>query len=242
MTSRFVAYFRVSTSRQGSSGLGLEAQQEAVQRHIREHSGELAGQFVEIESGARNDRPQLWAAIDLCRREKASLVIAKLDRLARNVHFIAGLMDSGVDFVAVDAPHANRLMLHLLAAFAEHEREQISLRTREALAAAKSRGVVLGSFAKILAERNKTEADGFARSVWPTLVELENRGYTGLRVMADQLNAMGLRTSSGHTWRPMSVSRVRRRAAKIAAEEGLLPAPPTGEERTTPYICCAVAA
>src|ERR1700686_4598530 len=119
MSSGFVAYYRVSTERQGRSGLGLDAQREAVVRHVTGHNGELIADFCEIESGKRSDRPQLAAAIGAAKKAKATLIIAKLDRLARNVHFISGLMESGVDFVAADNPHANRLMVHLLAAFAE---------------------------------------------------------------------------------------------------------------------------
>ena len=119
MSSRFVAYYRVSTDRQGRSGLGLEAQRDAVMRHVASHDGELIADFCEIESGKRSDRPQLAAAIAAAKKAKATLIIAKLDRLARNVHFISGLMESCVDFVAADNPHANKLMVHLLAAFAE---------------------------------------------------------------------------------------------------------------------------
>src|ERR1700730_15129692 len=137
MSSGFVAYYRVSTERQGRSGLGLDAQREAVVRHVTGHKGELIADFC--ESGKRSDRPQLAAAIGAAKKAKATLIIAKLDRLARNVHFISGLMESGVDFA-----HANKLMVHLLAAFAEHEREQISQRTKDALAAAKVRGIRLG--------------------------------------------------------------------------------------------------
>src|ERR671917_1097190 len=148
MTSRppgpFVAYFRVSTDKQGARGLGMDAQRSAVARHLAGHPGALLAEFVEVESGRRTDRPELLAALTLCRQKKAMLVIAKLDRLARNVHFISGLMESGVEFVAVDMPHANRLTLHILAAVAEHEREMISQRTKAALAAAKARGKRLG--------------------------------------------------------------------------------------------------
>lgn len=136
----FVAYYRVSTARQGQSGLGLDAQRSAVAGFVAGR-GELAAEFTEVESGRKNDRPQLIAALDLCRRRKAVLVIAKLDRLARNVAFVARLMESGAEFVAVDNPHATKLLVHLLAAFAEHERDQISARTVAALAAAKARGV-----------------------------------------------------------------------------------------------------
>lgn len=139
----FTACHRASTARQGQSGLGLDAQRTAVVGFIAGR-GNLLAEFTEVESGRKNDRPQLSAALDLCRRKRAVLVIAKLDRLARNVAFVARLMESGVEFVAVDNSHANKLMLHMLAAFAEHERDQISARTVAALAAAKARGVRLG--------------------------------------------------------------------------------------------------
>jgi DNA invertase Pin-like site-specific DNA recombinase len=138
----FVAYYRVSTERQGASGLGLEAQRAAVARFAG--SASLLAEFTEVESGKRHtSRPQLLAAIELCQQQKATLVIAKLDRLARNAHFIAGLLEAGVEFVAADMPQANRLTIHVLAAIAEHEREAISQRTRSALQAAKARGWVI---------------------------------------------------------------------------------------------------
>jgi DNA invertase Pin-like site-specific DNA recombinase len=143
---KFVAYFRVSTDRQGKSGLGLDAQREAVMNYLNGGRWTLVAEFTEVESGKRDDnRPQLAAAIAACKRQKARLVIAKLDRLSRNLAFIAALMESGVEFVAVDNPHMNKLTIHILAAVAEHEREMISERTRAALQAAKARGKVLGN-------------------------------------------------------------------------------------------------
>ncbi len=137
------SYYRVSTERQGQSGLGLDAQRSAVAAYAV--GKELSGEFVEVESGRKDNRPHLSAALALCRRKRAVLVIAKLDRLARSVAFISNLMESGVEFVAVDMPQANRLTLHILAAVAEHEREMISQRTRAALSAAKMRGTRLGN-------------------------------------------------------------------------------------------------
>ena len=137
---KFVAYYRVSTERQGQSGLGLEVQENAVLEYLNGGGWKLVGRFVEVESGKRNDRPELAKALAACRRLGATLVIAKLDRLARNVAFVANLMESGVEFVAYDFPQANRLTIHILAAVAEHEREMISQRTKAALAAAKARG------------------------------------------------------------------------------------------------------
>jgi DNA invertase Pin-like site-specific DNA recombinase len=137
---KFVAYFRVSTDRQGKSGLGLEAQRKSVLDFLDGGRWSLVAEFTEVESGKRSDRPQLAKSLDVCRRQKAKLVIAKLDRLSRNLAFIATLMESGVEFVAVDNPHANKLTVHILAAVAQHEREMISERTKAALSAARARG------------------------------------------------------------------------------------------------------
>src|SRR5437764_2513710 len=145
---KFIAYYRVSTDRQGRSGLGLDAQREAVLRHLADHAGELIGEFCEVESGRRSDRPQLAAAIAAAKKARATLIIAKLDRLARNVHFVSGLMESGVDFVAADMPHANKTMIQIHAVMSEWERDAISKRTKDALAAAKARGVNLGKAGK----------------------------------------------------------------------------------------------
>jgi DNA invertase Pin-like site-specific DNA recombinase len=142
---QIISYLRVSTAKQGASGLGLEAQRAAVAAYVSAGSHTLVTEYVEVESGTKAARPQLAAALTSCRLHRATLVIAKLDRLARNVAFIANLMDGAVEFVACDMPHANRLTLHLLAAIAEHEREMISQRTRAALQAAKARGVRLGN-------------------------------------------------------------------------------------------------
>jgi DNA invertase Pin-like site-specific DNA recombinase len=212
MSSRFVAYYRVSTDRQGRSGLGLEAQRDAVMRHVANHNGELVADFCEIESGKRSDRPQLAAAIAVAKKAKATLIIAKLDRLARNVHFISGLMESGVDFVAADNPHANKLMVHLLAAFAEHEREQISQRTKDALAAAKTRGMRLGrNGADRLAPAYRAEAVKRARQLAPLLAELQGAGMSA-RQMAGELTARGIATPNGARWHAQSVLRMINRA------------------------------
>ncbi|GGH15129.1 hypothetical protein GCM10007036_14910 [Alsobacter metallidurans] len=129
-SGRFVAYFRVSTQEQGRSGLGLDAQRDAVIRHLNGGDWTLDAEFVEIESGKRSDRPKLVYAIKLCRKTKATLVIAKLDRLWHDCHFISGLMKAGVDFIAVDNPNANPFHIHVLAAVAEHERAMNSARTK----------------------------------------------------------------------------------------------------------------
>ena len=141
---RFISYLRVSTDKQGEHGHGINAQRQAIRNYISAQGGDLLEEYVEVESGKRNDRPELHKAISRCQVSRATLIIAKLDRLSRNVAFIANLMDAGIDFVACDNPFANRLTIHILAAIAEHEREMISRRTREALAAAKANGKVLG--------------------------------------------------------------------------------------------------
>jgi DNA invertase Pin-like site-specific DNA recombinase len=220
MSSGFVAYYRVSTERQGRSGLGLDAQREAVVRHVTGHNGELIADFCEIESGKRSDRPQLAAAIGAAKKAKATLIIAKLDRLARNVHFISGLMESGVDFVAADNPHANKLMVHLLAAFAEHEREQISQRTKDALAAAKVRGIRLGrNGADRLAPAYRAEAAERARKLAPLLAELKGAGMSA-RQMAAELTARGILTPTGARWHAQTVLRVLGRAGSIRGIDG----------------------
>jgi DNA invertase Pin-like site-specific DNA recombinase len=205
---QFVAYYRVSTDRQGRSGLGLDAQREAVLRHLAAHAGELVAEFCEVESGRRSNRPQLAAAIAAAKKAKATLMIAKLDRLARNVHFISGLMESGVDFVAADNPHANKLMVHMLAAFAEHEREMIADRTKAALQAAKARGIRLGSNATDrLAPAYRAAAMERARELAPLLAELKGAGMSARR-MAVELTARGVPTPNGAKWHGQTVGRM----------------------------------
>ena len=207
----YIAYYRVSTGRQGQSGLGLEAQRLAVHHHLNSGAGTLIGEYTEVESGRRSDRPELRAALTACKRSGATLIIAKLDRLARNVAFIANLMESGVEFVAVDNPHASKLMLHMLAAFAEHEREQISLRTKAALAAAKARGRVLGRNGALLAAQRQIEASEFAKSLAATIDELRSRGIQTVRTIRDELNRLGVPSASGGIWHIPTVHRLLRR-------------------------------
>ena len=217
----FIAYLRVSTIRQGESGLGLEAQAAAISRHVG--NGTLLQTFTEVESGKRCNRPQLAAALELAKRTGSTLVVAKLDRLARDVQFIAGLMNSGVDFVACDQPFATRLTLHILAAVAEDEARRISERTKAALGAAKARGVVLGGFrGRALdasqqsrgREAQTTAAIARATGLSPLLDELRAIGATTLQALADGLNARGYRTARGGSW---SAAQVRREVVRIAA-------------------------
>lgn len=205
-----VAYYRVSTDRQGKSGLGLEAQAEAVQNYVLANGYNLSGAFTEIESGRKNNRPQLLNALEECKRLKAILIIAKLDRLGRNVAFIAKLMENKVQFVAVDNPHATDLVLHITAAFAQFEREQISKRVKEALAAAKRRGVVLGkNGTEILSQQNKQAAQAFANRLKPTIEELRADGFTTERAICAELNARAIPTPrEGGKWHKSSVHRL----------------------------------
>lgn len=212
---KFVSYVRVSTAEQGQSGLGLEAQGQAVSEYVSRMSCDLIAQFVEVESGSRNDRPQLKAAIDLCKRQKATLIIAKLDRLARNVAFISTLMESGISFLAADNPHANKLMIHMLAAFAEHERDQIRARTKAALAAAKARGVVLGRYGReVLSKRNKLQAGEQARQLAPVLTELRSNSLT-FSEMARIMNERCIPTARGRRWHAATVHRLFHRVSAI---------------------------
>ena len=219
---RFISYLRVSTARQGASGLGLEAQREAVGGYLNGGNWTLVQEVVEVESGKRNDRPQIAEALRRCRLHKATLVIAKLDRLARNVHFISSLMESGVDFVACDFPEANRLTVHILAAVAEHEALMISARTKAALSAAKSRGAKLGGqrgapdrMARIGAKG--ATASALARQgaavkrhadLMPLIESLRSAGITTLRGIADGLNRASISAPRGGTWTPTQVSRI----------------------------------
>jgi DNA invertase Pin-like site-specific DNA recombinase len=215
---KFVSYLRVSTARQGASGLGLEAQRAAVAGFLNGGEWTLVQEIVEIESGKRNDRPSLAAALRLCRKHRATLVIAKLDRLARNVAFISNLMESGVEFVAVDMPQANRFVVHILAAVAEQEAEAISKRTKAALAAAKARGTKLGGL-RVSAERfaeigagarqaRTVKAQALRTSILPTIAEIQATGATTLRQIAAELNAREVSTPRGGEWSAVQVQRV----------------------------------
>lgn len=212
---RWIAYYRVSTTKQQASGLGQEAQVEAVTRFIASRSGEIIASFTETESGKKaNNRPELMEALDLCRTKGATLVIAKLDRLARNVHFISGLMESNVLFVAADQPTKDRFMLHLQAAFAEEEARRISQRTREALAAAKRRGVDIGATGRILARRYKVLALKRARFLRPVFDELRRADIRTPVDITQALNHKGVPTPSGlGRWHRVTVHRVLRRLA-----------------------------
>jgi len=161
MEGKFISYIRVSTTSQQQSGLGLEAQRQAILNHLNGGNWRLVKEYVEVESGRKNDRPELLKALEHCKRIKATLIISRLDRLSRSVSFLANLMESGVDFIALDAPYANKFMLHVLSAVAQHEAEVTSQRTKDALAAAKARGVKLGNphgFSRVKRNTDPTKA------------------------------------------------------------------------------------
>jgi DNA invertase Pin-like site-specific DNA recombinase len=218
-TGKFISYLRVSTQRQGKSGLGLEAQRQAVTDYLNGGRWKLVQEVIEVESGKRKDRPELLRALALCRVHGAKLLIAKLDRLARNVAFIANLMEAGVEFEAVDLPQANKLTLHVMAALAEHEAAAISARTKAALAAAKARGTQLGGYrweidrvarkgnrasAKVRAEH----ASKRAQDLLPMIEAIKAEGNTTLRQIAAVLNERGITTARGAEWRAVQVSRL----------------------------------
>ena len=224
----FITYLRVSTDRQGKSGLGLEAQRKAVLDYVA-GKGQIAAEFVEVESGKRDDRPQLARALAEAKRLGAVLLIAKLDRLARNVAFIANLLESGADIAAADMPEANRFLLHVMAAVAEHEAQAISDRTRAALAAASARGVKLGwSMPQRAAEqlaasrkgaaKNTAKADQHAANVLPIIQQIE-AGGASLRQMAAVLNERGIKTARGGLWYAATVNNIlaRQQAAEVCA-------------------------
>lgn len=217
-TGFLVAYYRVSTAKQGASGLGLEAQREAVRQFLSSGNWTMTAEFTEIESGKRSDRPMLAKAFAACRVYGAKLVIAKLDRLSRDAHFLLGLEKAGVDFVAADMPHANRLTVGIMAMVADEERRMISARTKAALAAAKARGVKLGGNRGVSVDEGARMASVAVRSgraiaratdLAPIIAELREGGLTSLAGIAHALMARGIPTArGGGSWTAMQVSRV----------------------------------
>jgi DNA invertase Pin-like site-specific DNA recombinase len=217
---RFVSYLRVSTDKQGEHGLGIEAQRKAVTDYLNGGQHELVREYVEVESGKRDDRPKLAEAMHQAKVTGATLLIAKLDRLSRSVAFLSALMDTGVEFVAADMPLANRMTVHILAAVAEHEREAISTRTRAAMTAAKARGQVFGNpngaapFRRAgkgnvaAVEAIVARADAHARDVLPVIEDVRASGITSLKGIAGELNRRGILTPQRGKWTATSVRRL----------------------------------
>lgn len=198
-----IAYYRVSTEHQGKSGLGLEAQQKSVGDFASGNGLVIVEEFVETQSGARNGRLGLMAALQECKHQEATLLIARLDRLSRNLAFIATLMESGVDFKVVNNPYAEKFTIHILAAVAEKEREDISQRTTLALAAARRRGVELGTYGRyVLSQRNRTRAEQFALKMQPVIAKIIAKGKITLRAITQELNRLKVPTyrNTGQRW------------------------------------------
>lgn len=221
MAGVYVSYLRVSTDRQGRSGLGLEAQRWAVTDYLDGGRWTLISELVEIESGARNDRPRLAEALALCRLHGATLLIAKLDRLSRDAHFLLGLQKAGVRFVAADMPEANEMVVGIMAVVAQAERKMISARTRAALAAVKARGKILGNPANLTNQATGRErsvavrirtADTRAADLAPIVAGIRQAGATSLRQIAACLNERAIPTARGGTW---SAAQVQHLIARI---------------------------
>jgi len=214
---RVVAYYRVSTEEQGRSGLGLEAQRQAVLSLCHSRGWEIIAEHTEIESGKRNDRPALSEALRYAKVTGAVLVVAKLDRLSRSVTFLSALQDSGARFLAADMPEANELTVHIMAAVAQAERKAIAKRTKEALAAAKARGTKLGnpngaSALRRAAKGNasaletiRRNADSFAEEIAPIIADIRSAGFNSLPMIASELNRRHIQTQRGGKWYPTSV-------------------------------------
>ncbi len=213
---QLISYLRVSTDKQGKSGLGLEAQRAAVARFIEAEGCELVAEYVDIETGKGSDaldrRPELAAALAHARKAKAAVVVAKLDRLSRDVHFISGLMAQRVPFIVAElGADADPFMLHIYAALAEKERNLIADRTRVALAQRKAQGVTLGNRTNLPeaaakgADANRAAADAFAANVLPVVRQIEASGVKGYRALAEALNARGIRTARGGEWHATTV-------------------------------------
>jgi DNA invertase Pin-like site-specific DNA recombinase len=226
-TGKFISYLRVSTSKQGQSGLGLEAQRQAVTDYLNGGCWDLLQEYVEIETGKRADRPLLIEALHHCKVTGATLVIAKLDRLLRDLEFIVRLQKSSIKFVCADMPEANELTIHLFAAIAQHERQAISKRTTEALAAAKARGTWVsrsnrtvsrlgnpngaaalrragkGNAASIAA--HQANADEHAANIRPIIENIRTAGIVSFRGIASELNRRGILTAHGGSWYPTTV-------------------------------------
>jgi DNA invertase Pin-like site-specific DNA recombinase len=213
MAGKFVAYYRVSTTKQGINGLGMDAQRDSVRNYLNAGNWNLIAEFAEVETGKRSDRQELTKAIALCRKEKATLLIAKLDRLARNAAFLLNLRDSGVDFIAADMPHADKFTVGIMALVAEKERDMISQRTKDGLAAAKRRGTKLGNPRPAAAVKravtvNIQRADAYSSDLAPIIKEIQQAHVITLRGIAQCLNVRGFKTPNGKAFAAQSVKNI----------------------------------
>lgn len=211
----FVVYCRVSTKAQGLDGLGIEAQLAAVRRYILSQNGTTVAEFTECESGKKTDkdRPQLKAALDLCKKTKSTLCVAKLDRLSRNSYFLMSLMEANVDFVCADSPTTDRMTISILSIFAQKEREMIAQRTKSALAALKARGVILGNpnvveSVKAMNEGARKAAKDFRSDILPVIEEIKCTGAKTANAIAECLNRRGILTRQGKAWGTSSVRNI----------------------------------
>ena len=202
-----VAYYRVSTKDQGESGLGLDAQKLLVEDFAETKGYQLIKEFIEIESGKKNDRPELLRALRICKRNKAALLLSKLDRLGRNLAFIANLIEAKVDFIVVTLPHANKPTLQMMAVFAELEGDMISERTKAGLHAAKLRGIELGRNGHVLARLNRIKAKRFARGMTPAIEAIKLKGIKTIQGICDELNRLNVPTyrNDGSKWHRRTV-------------------------------------
>ncbi|WP_457128755.1 recombinase family protein [Mucilaginibacter sp. HD30] len=206
-----ITYYRVSTGRQAESGLGIDAQIKAVRDFAMANNYDLEKEYIEIESGKNNHRPVLKRALNQCKRKQATLLVAKLDRMSRNVNFITGLLESGIGFVAIDVPGGEKFVMHIMAAVAEHERDQISKRTILALQAAKARGVELGTYGRhVLSKQNRELSQRFALAMCPTINRLVDDGYETVRAITDELNRQRVPTyrNDGSKWHVSTVHKI----------------------------------
>lgn len=210
---KFISYYRVSTKKQEESGAGLQAQKHDIDKYLSSTYPEskIISEYIEIESGKNNNRPKLEEALRVCKRHGATLIIAKLDRLARNVFFVSRLIENKVDFVAVDNPHATKTMIQMLAVFAEYERDMISQRIKDALAQKKSQGVKLGTTGKIRAKENRKKAIKFAQSLKPLFQELKEQGITASHKIAEELNNRKIPTARAGKWHAQTVINTRKK-------------------------------
>ena len=200
--ANYVAYYRVSTAKQGRSGLGLAAQQDAVCRFLREDD-QLVAEYTEVESGRDDERAEVWAALRHAKREKAKLIIARLDRFSRRVSFISKIMEEGVGLVVAEMPHASDFQLHIFAALAQEERRLISERTKSALLEAKKQGRALGANGQILAVKNRAAAEAFGTQLWSYC---RSNGIDGsYSSIADRLNQLGQTTRTGGEFYPQTI-------------------------------------